>query len=119
MNTSLQQNDNAVPAPSSLLAWTLRAICFVALSVSGYLAWTAFNSGDVIGCGGGNWFNCSHVLTSKYSKIAGIPVSVPAFGLYTSLLAVLCFFRSGNDSLRRLCWQALTFGAFSAGMAAI
>lgn len=119
MNASLQQNDTTVPTPSNLLVWTMRAISFMALCVSGYLAWTAFNSNEVFGCGGGNWFSCDHVLTSKYSKIAGVPVSVPAFGLYSCLLVVLCFFQSANESVRRLCWKAMTFGAFSAGMAAV
>lgn len=106
--------------PSNWLIWTMRLLCTVALSVSGYLAWTAFQASEVYGCGGGEVFDCGHVLTSSWSKWFGIPVSVPAFGLYASLIAVLAFFRqSAPEKLLRHGWQALTIGAFSAGMAAL
>lgn len=113
-------SSSPVLLPSSWLIWTMRLLCTVALSVSGYLAWTAFQASEVYGCGGGEVFDCGHVLTSSWSKWFGIPVSVPAFGLYASLIAVLAFFRpSAPEKLLRHGWQALTIGAFSAGFAAL
>lgn len=100
--------------------WLCRVLCFVALVISGYLAWSAFNSSEVAGCGGGSVFDCGHVLTSKYAKVLGLPVSVPAFGLYASLLGVLFFMRKdAPPRFLRAGWTFLTVGAFSAGLAAL
>ncbi|APZ92496.1 VKOR family protein [Fuerstiella marisgermanici] len=106
--------------PSRPLLWTCRLLCSLALCISGYLAWTAFQASEVYGCGGGSVFDCGHVLTSKYAKVFGLSVSVPAFGLYASLLAVLAFIRpSVPEQLLKTGWSILTVGALAAGMAAL
>ncbi|MCA9033886.1 MAG: thioredoxin domain-containing protein [Planctomycetaceae bacterium] len=105
--------------PSGSVRWFLRILCTIALAVSAYLAWTAFNASPVFGCTG-DVFNCGHVLTSAWSKWFGIPVSVPAVGLYASLLAVLVFVGPNSpESLRVLAWKSLTAGAVAAGIAAL
>jgi len=122
VSTASNNSDSLNPlVPSQLLLWTFRTLCFVALTISGYLAWTAFTATEVFGCGGGDSvFDCDHVLTSKYAKVWGIPVSVPAFGLYASLLAVLMFMKpSAPQNFLRAGWAMLSFGAFSAAMAAV
>lgn len=106
--------------PSPAILWGCRILCVVALCVSGYLAWTAFNSTEVFGCGGGEVFDCSHVLTSQYAKVLGIPVSIPAFAMYASMLAVLFFFRqSAPEKMLRACWSVITIGSIAAGLAAL
>ena len=106
--------------PSRTLFWTICTLCTVALAISVYLAWTAFNMKEVYGCGGGEVFDCGHVLHSKYSKIFGLPVSVPAAGLYASLLALLAFFRpSSPEKLIKASWTGLTIGVSSAALAAL
>lgn len=106
--------------PSSVVVWTMRLLCLTALSISGYLAWTSFQTGEVFGCSGGQLINCDHVLHSKYAKVMGIPVSVPAFALYATLLSVLCFFRKSTpEGLLKAGWIALTIGAISAAGAAV
>jgi uncharacterized membrane protein/protein-disulfide isomerase len=101
--------------------WFLRGLCATGLGISGYLAWTAFQMGEVFGCGsGGSVFDCSHVLSSKWSKVFGVPVSVPAFGLYASLLTLLAFIRRDAPApFRRLLWSGMTLGALMAGLAAL
>lgn len=97
-----------------------QVLSVIALSISGYLAWTAFQANEVYGCGGGEIFDCGHVLTSQYSKIFGLPVSVPAFALYASLISVLFFMRSNTpEKILTAGWSILTFGAVSAGLAAL
>ncbi|MEZ6122579.1 MAG: vitamin K epoxide reductase family protein [Planctomycetaceae bacterium] len=106
--------------PGRKLLWLMRVLCIVAMGISGYLAWTALNMQPVYGCGGGEVFDCSHVLNSRFSKIFGVPVSVPAFGLYASLLAVLFFMKMESGSrLLQFGWAFLTFGGLSAGLAAL
>ncbi len=121
MTTSVSQFDSITPLlPSRPLVWTCRALCLIALCISGYLAWAAFSASEVYGCGGGQIFDCGHVLTSQYSKVLGIPVSVPAFALYASLLGVLAFVRRGvPHHLLKASWLVLTVGALSAGLAAL
>ena len=97
----------------------MRCLCLLALSVSAYLVWVALTSSPVYGCGG-EVFDCGHVLSSGWSKWFGIPVSVPAFALYASLLSVLAFMRT-NAPPRLLFhgWQMMTAGAVAAGTAAL
>lgn len=105
--------------PSRGLTWLLRLLCLGALSASGYLVWTALTTSEVYGCGG-DVFDCGHVLTSGWSKWFGIPVSIPAATLYSSLLAVLFFFRPGTpERLLTAGWQMLTVGGIAAGLAAL
>jgi len=106
--------------PSVGFVWSLRLICAAALGISGYLAWTAFSMGNVYGCGSGTLIDCEHVLTSRWSKVMGVPVSVPAAGLYASLIALLAFARHpGAKSLRQLVWGGMTVGSVMAGLAAL
>lgn len=100
--------------------WVMRGLCVTALGISAYLAWTAFNMQPVYGCGSGTVFDCGHVLTSKWSKVFGLPVSVPAFGLYAAMLSLLLFARRPSPAgFRRLLEMGLFAGFVSAGLAAL
>lgn len=114
------QSSDADPRPlTNPLVWALRALCALALGTSGYLAWTAMNAVEVYGCSG-DVFDCGHVLSSGWSKWFGIPVSLPAFALYASLLAVLCFVHQNTPPrLLQHIWQALMVGGTMAGLAAV
>jgi len=103
-----------------LFTWALRVLCCAALAVTGYLAITALRSEDVAGCGGGAYFDCGFALHSRWSKVFGLPVSVPAFALYAVILTSLAFCRPGvRSSGRLLAWGMTTVGAMMAGLAAI
>ncbi len=105
---------------SPAMAWTLRGLCLTGLGISAYLAWTAIKMSPVYGCGGGEIIDCGHVLNSKWSKVMGMPVSIPACGLYASLLAMLTFVRQPAPvAMTRMLWNGLTAGACMAGMAAL
>ena len=111
--------DNSL-APSRVLYWTMITLCVIAASLSGYLAAMALMASDVAGCGAGAIFNCEHVLTSKFSKVLGVPVSVPAFSMYASMLVGLAFFRKSTpQTLQRSIWALLTLGSISAAIAAV
>lgn len=106
--------------PSLRLLWILRGLCVAGLGISVYLAWTALSMTPVYGCGGGEVIDCGHVLKSKWSKVFGIPVSVPAGGLYASMLVLLGFAGlNATRSMRQMVWNALTAGACMAGLAAL
>ncbi len=109
-----------VDLPASRFVWTLRILCVAGFSISVYLAYTAFSMGQVFGCSGGDVIDCGHVLTSHWSKVFGVPVSVPAAGLYATLIALLAFARvPGPKRLRQMVWGGMTLGSVSAGLAAL
>ena len=106
-------------APSQRLVWTLRLLCSVAFGVSAYLTWVAANQTGPAGCGG-SVFDCDHVLTSPWSKVATIPVATTALGLYSVALAALAF--CGNrvhPSQRQVGWRLFTACGLAAGLAAV
>ena len=103
--------------PSRLFTWTLRVLCGIALAITGYLAITALRMEEVAGCSGTYW-DCSHVLHSRWSKVLTLPVSVPAFAMYTAVLAALVVCRQSAPR-SRWAWGIITVGAIAAGLAAI
>ena len=120
VGTSEVLSSTSAELPSVRYVWGLRLICATALGISVYLAWTAFKMGNVYGCSSGDVIDCEHVLTSHWSKVMGVPVSVPAAGLYASLIALLAFARrSGPMALRQLVWGGMTLGSVMAGLAAL
>lgn len=98
----------------------MRLFSCIALGFATYLAWTAYRTGDVIGCSAEGVWDCGHVLHSRWSKVFGVPVSIPAGAVYASLLVALGF--AGNRATpeaRRKSWSVITILAISAGAAAI
>ena len=105
---------------STRTIWILRVLCVAGLSISAYLAWTALNMVQVFGCDGGSVIDCAHVLKSRWSKVLGVPVSLPACGLYASMLVMLSFVRrQAPKEFTQLIWSGLTLGATTAGLSAI
>src|SRR5262249_44394149 len=100
--------------------WFLRLLCCVALGITGYLVITALRAGEVAGCSGGAVWDCGVALHSRWAKVLTLPVSVPAFGLYTVVLIALAFCRPGvSKSGLRVAWSIVTVGAVAAGLAAV
>jgi uncharacterized membrane protein len=105
--------------PSQRVVWTLRVLSVVALSISAYLAWVAFNSTGVAGCGG-NVFDCDHVLSSRWSRWFQVPVGAAAAALYFCSLWALGFCRTNSSYRKRqLAWRAFTICGLAAGLAAV
>ena len=106
-----------VAIPSRLFTWTLRILCLIAMGITGYLAITALRMEEVAGCSG-SYFDCSHVLHSRWSKVLTLPVSIPAFAMYTVVLAALVVCRQSTPR-SRWAWAIITVGSIAAGLAAI
>jgi uncharacterized membrane protein/protein-disulfide isomerase len=94
---------------------------FIALGISAYLAYASMTSSEVAGCSGGEIFDCSHVLYSKWSKVLGFPVSGLAFLTYVGMIlatAVTCIGRLSNK-VRLTAWSVVTGLAITAALAAL
>ena len=123
-SSSLVTSQSDVPSFRATIAAgrlrLLRGLCLAALLISGYLAWSAIQLRPVIGCGGSDLIDCDHVLNSHWSKIFGLPVSIPAVGLYATLLGLLAFAGSPVPAaFQRLLLTTLSCGFLVAGWAAL
>lgn len=103
---------------SVLLRSTLGGLSAIAAGLSGYLAWAAFTSSGVAGCGSGAVFDCSHVLTSRWSKVASIPVSVPALLTHFGILALVVA-RPAAARLEKWRWSLVSYAVMTAAAAAV
>ncbi len=111
---------DASARPSKTYLWVLRGLCGAALCITGYLAYVAFNAGEVAGCEAGKLWNCSHVLHSRWSKVGGVSVSIPAFLMYALLAVALSVCKPANTGNRRgMAWGLVTICSLAAGLAAI
>jgi uncharacterized membrane protein/protein-disulfide isomerase len=87
--------------------WALTGLNIIALVLSFILSWHYMNGGSMPGCGGGS--PCDMVLSSRWSRIAGLlPVSGLAMGVYLAMLvAGLSIGPTTDASVRRLAWSVL------------
>src|SRR5687768_6021962 len=93
------------------LVLLVRVLLLAALLISIYLGWVSFGGTAVAGCGPES--NCDKVLSSRWSKWFGIPVAVPAFFLYTFMLAaVLRLTPKASAQQQRQAWSALVPAAW-------
>ena len=91
-----------------------------ALGFSGYLSWAALTSNSVAGCDGSQIFDCGHVLQTKWSKVFGIPVGVPAVGLYLAALVAFTVSKFGStEKIRKSAYGLLAFASLTAAVAAL
>lgn len=117
------QNEQRASDPLFPTFWVvgmLRLLSAAALSFAAFLAWSAFQAGDIAGCAGGGIWDCSHVLHSKWAKWMSIPVSIPAAALYSSMLISLLFAGQRTPlNVRRVAWSIVTTLAFAAAFSAV
>ena len=73
---------------SSHLRLAALALAALAAAVAAYLTATSLATGvQPLGCGADS--GCAEVMASAWSRVAGVPVSAPALGLYLVVLASL------------------------------
>ncbi|MFG0287058.1 MAG: vitamin K epoxide reductase family protein [Rhodopirellula sp. JB044] len=110
-----REEGQRVPA---VARWVMLVCSSVALVTSGYLVWSAVTMSPVAGCGGGNLFNCDHVLHSRWSKVLSIPVSVPAILTHMTVIGLLLA-RVENRRIDELRWTGIGIASIAAGGAAV
>ncbi len=78
------------------------ALAAAALLLSGYLTYASLAADGPVGCGAGS--GCGEVLGSKWAKVFGVPVGLPAVAAYVALLVAMPMTRRGPASVRRSAW---------------
>jgi uncharacterized membrane protein len=100
--------------------WLMRALAVTALGICCYLGYHALTASKIVGCSGDGLWDCDHVLTSRWSNVAGLPVSVPAGAVYVVMLLGLALVgRRYAPAVRQWAWAGVTFAAVSAAAAAL
>ena len=69
------------------LALSITLVATLALGISAYLTWVIWQSGTVVGCSADSLLDCDDVLSSRWSKWLGLPVSL--LGALTYLLILI------------------------------
>ena len=86
--------------------WAIRIIGIIAIGLALFLGLSVMSSGRPKGCGVGS--DCHFVVSSPWSKIFGVPVSIPGILLYAGILVTTFFTRVGlRDVTRRRAWMLL------------
>jgi uncharacterized membrane protein/thiol-disulfide isomerase/thioredoxin len=87
----------------------VRLLAACALGLSLFLLWGSLSGDKLPGCGLES--GCGAVLHSKWSKLFGLPVSLPALLLYLGILAATFVLPRLPEEKRRAGWQLLTAAA--------
>jgi uncharacterized membrane protein/protein-disulfide isomerase len=96
----------------------LAVVSAIGLGISVYMGWVGLTGSSVVGCDG-SMFNCDHVLTSRWSKVFGVPVGLPAAALYATLLALVAFVGWDASSAPTVIWRWISLLSWTAGLAAL
>jgi uncharacterized membrane protein len=100
-----------------LLLWSIAGLAAVAAIVSVYLLWLSLTSLAPAGCGPSS--GCEEVLTSRWSRWFGLPVSALAVAAYLAIVGVAILLpRARPPSRRPLLAMALLALGLAAGGAA-
>ncbi len=84
----------------------MTALIVLGLVLSLILSWRHMAGRSMLGCGGGS--SCEQVLNSRWSTLAGVPVSGLAAGAYLAMLVTSFFLATTTESsLRHLAWQVM------------
>ena len=102
----------------------MASLMLVAAGIAAYMTYVSLTGSKVAGCGGGGTFNCDHVITSAWGKAAGVPVGLPAAGMYSLgiLVAVGSWFAGGWQKekvwplLGAMFWTATAAGVWFIGV---
>lgn len=121
--------DNDATQPSQLspgVLWTLRALAIAGLAVALFLlgidiAWMIKQQTTKVPfCSAFMWLDCEAVLSHpRWSYVLGLPVSVPAVGLYIVMLAMLFVVSPRrSEKSNRIAWWWLSLGGGAIAIAA-
>ncbi len=98
------------------MRWVMRVMAVGGLTIAGFLLlthiaahWAAARQ-TVPLCPGLSWLDCESVLNSRWARVFGVPVALPAVGAYLALALALFGIgpRRSDKALRRLWWGVIT-----------
>ncbi len=103
-----------------LIPWAIRAVAASAAVLCGVLLWQSLRAGGggVPGCAPGS--GCDTVLSSGWSRVAGVPIAAPALVVYAVMLGASLHIGPGaTEARRRGAWLVLIVASYAAALAAV
>jgi len=91
-----------------ILRATAGILSLAGIAIAGYVVWTAVIQGDIPQCVGGGG-GCAAVEHSKYSRLAGVHVSILGLAGYSMILAATTF-RGDNARMAAFFLSLFGFG---------
>lgn len=88
--------------------WPLLGLALIGMALTAYLTVAYWSGQAVAGCAEGS--SCDVVLTSRWSKLFGLPTSIWGFLAYSSLAGIAFIKRA--DTYWKLAWFVSLFGVF-------
>ena len=99
------ETGSVLAIPSARIRFSCFLLSSIAIGVAAYLYSTSLaESGRPLGCGENS--GCAEVLTSRWSQVFGIPVSIPAAAVYVAVLVTLTGFSLSSAAKRATLWTA-------------
>ncbi len=120
-NNRVRVNFLSFALPSRWFLALLAVPMLIALGISAYLTYVSVTASEIVGCSGGQLFDCSHVIYSKWSKLMSVPVSAMALATYLGMIAaaLVTSVSRFSNSTRQMAWVAVTGLAIAAALAAL
>jgi uncharacterized membrane protein len=90
VNPNLARQSSSAPEPwlGGAVRWIVVVLALVATLDAAYLTWTSLTHGVVAGCDGMGHGGCDDVLTSRWSRAAGMPVAIGGLVCYGTILVL-------------------------------
>lgn len=89
VNPALGKQSTAIqPWLRGWVRWLVVLLALVATADAGYLTWKSFTKGAVAGCGPENHGGCDDVLSTRWSRAAGVPVALGGLLCYGTILGL-------------------------------
>ncbi len=120
-NASAPLNPLRRSLPSNGLLWSLRVLAIVALILSGLLVFieiglkSAEKGATIPFCAvpGWEWLDCKTVLPGRYAFVFGVPVAVPALGVYLAMVSMLFLLpRASTLAGQRNLWNGMVICSY-------
>lgn len=83
-----KQSTSIQPWLGGWVRWLVVLLALVATADAGYLTWQSFTKGAVAGCGPESHGDCDEVLSSRWSRVAGVPVALGGLLCYGTILGL-------------------------------
>jgi uncharacterized membrane protein/protein-disulfide isomerase len=114
-----RQTSATQPWLGGAVRWIVVVLALVATVDAVYLTWTSFSHGVVFGCDGASHGGCDDVLTSAWSRAAGLPVALGGLLCYGTILALALAAGSRSFNENRVLGTLLVAAALLAALSGL
>ena len=120
VNPAVSRQMSAIqPWLGGAMRWIVVVLALVATVDAAYLTWTSFSHGVVAGCDVAGHGGCDDVLTSRWSRAAGLPVALGGLLCYGTILVLALAASSRRFNENRVLATVLAAAALLAALSGL